>query len=171
MTKAEIRKRVRSLIDGITDKEEKSRLVAEEFLSLPELKTARTVALFASTETEPDTSYILSELSAQKKTVCLPRVVGKDMVFIAVDSSTRYKIGAFGIKEPEGDVFRGEFDVMAVPLVAFDENKNRLGHGKGYYDAYLSSHPCYTVGLAFSEQKQDVPVEPWDVPLNKIISH
>lgn len=170
MTKAEIRKRVRLLIDGLTNKEEKSRLVAEEFLSLPELKAARTVALFMSTETEPDTSFILSELLKQKKRVCLPRVAGKNMYFVEVTPATEFVSGAFGIKEPTGEKYEGGFDVMAVPLVAFDENNNRLGHGKGYYDTYLSSHSCFTVGLAFSEQKQDVPVDPWDVPLHKIIS-
>ena len=171
MTKTEIRKRVRLLIAGLTDKTEKSRLIAETFLSLPEVRAARTVALFMSTETEPDTSFIISELLSQKKTVCLPCVSGKDMFFVSVDRSTEYTVGAFGIKEPKGEMFCGDFDVMAVPLVAFDENNNRLGHGKGYYDSYLFAHPCFTVGLAFAEQKQDVPVDPWDVPLHKIISY
>ena len=28
-------------------------------------------------------------------------------------------------------------DVILVPLVAFDKNKNRLGYGMGFYDRYL----------------------------------
>lgn len=158
------------LIAALPDKAKKSRLVAETFLSLPEVKAARTIALFMATDTEPDTSAIISELLSQKKTVCLPRVNGRNMFFVAVNRSTEFTVGAFGIKEPAGEEYFGKIDVMAVPLVAFDENNNRLGHGKGYYDSYLSAHPCFTVGLAFSEQKQDVPVDPWDVPLNKIIS-
>ena len=93
------------------------------------------------------------------------------MYFVQIEKNTVFTIGAFGIKEPVGKPHLGDFDVMAVPLVAFDKSNNRLGHGKGYYDRYLSSHPCFTVGLAFSEQKNNVPTDRWDVPLNLIISY
>ena len=33
-----------------------------------------------------------------------------------------------------------EIDLLLVPLVAFDSEKNRLGHGKGYYDKYLKDY-------------------------------
>ena len=29
-------------------------------------------------------------------------------------------------------------DIVLVPLLAFDKNKNRLGYGKGFYDRYLN---------------------------------
>ena len=28
-------------------------------------------------------------------------------------------------------------DIIMVPLIAFDNQNNRLGYGKGYYDLYL----------------------------------
>ena len=171
MTKQEIRKSVLSILKNLPDRAEKSRLVSENFLALPQVRSARAVALFMSTATEPDTSYILSRLLSEKKTVCLPRVSGRDMYFVEVTPATEYVSGAFGIKEPVGEKYEGGFDVMAVPLVAFDEKNNRLGHGKGYYDRYLCAHSCFTVGLAFSEQKRDVPVDPWDVPLNLVIAY
>ena len=31
-------------------------------------------------------------------------------------------------------------DVMLVPILAFDKNKNRLGYGKGFYDRYLNKY-------------------------------
>ena len=45
-----------------------------------------------------------------------------------------------------------------VPLLAFDEYKNRLGYGKGFYDKYLNRYlrnnkKIITVGVAFSFQK------------------
>ena len=56
---------------------------------------------------------------------------------------------------------------MIVPLIAFDSENRRLGHGKGYYDRFLSSSEALKIGVAFSEQKiRRVPVEAHDVPLD-----
>ena len=55
-------------------------------------------------------------------------------------------------------------------MVAFD-GLNRLGHGKGYYDKYLSTHPCYTIGLAFDCQHIDgLQADAHDVPLDMIVT-
>ena len=65
-----------------------------------------------------------------------------------------------------------EIDVMAVPLVAFDDTGARLGYGGGNYDRYLPllRPDCLVAGVAFAEQRVDrVPVEPHDRPLPRII--
>ncbi|MDM8246369.1 5-formyltetrahydrofolate cyclo-ligase [Collinsella tanakaei] len=65
-----------------------------------------------------------------------------------------------------------EIDVMAVPLVAFDDTGARLGYGGGNYDRYLPllRPDCLVAGVAFAEQRVDrVPVEPHDRPLSRII--
>ena len=170
MTKSEIRKAVLADLKKIVDRDERSRILERTFLSLPIVAAADSVALFMSANTEPDTSGILGKLLLSDKKVFLPRVEGDEMVFVQVVENTSFSVGAFGIKEPIGEPAEPSFDVMAVPLVAFDDNGNRLGHGKGYYDRYLQKHPCYTVGLAFSEQKKDVPADPWDVKLSIILN-
>ena len=91
------------------------------------------------------------------------------MVFVEITEKTEYIPGAFGVSEPVGDPYEGPFDVMAVPLVAADEKGNRLGHGKGYYDKYLKKNPTFSVGLAFIEQKREVPSDPWDVRLDTVL--
>ena len=169
--KNELRKTVLAEVGALTDKPERSKLIAQKFLSLHAVSTAETVALFMSTELEPDTSFILSSLLKEGKKVYLPVTRGEEMYFVQATLNASYVVGAFGIKEPIGKPYYGPFDVMAVPLVAFDSDNNRLGHGKGYYDKYLSRYPSYTVGLAFSVQKKNIPVEPQDVPLDLIISY
>ena len=67
-------------------------------------------------------------------------------------------------------------DVILVPILAFDENKYRLGYGKGFYDRYLNKYlkrfkNILTVGVAFSFQKYNkLPINQNDVKLDFIIT-
>jgi len=63
-------------------------------------------------------------------------------------------------------------NVMLVPLIAFDNNKFRLGFGKGYYDRYLKKFKnILTVGVAFSFQKyHKLPINDKDIKLNYILT-
>ena len=63
------------------------------------------------------------------------------------------------------------FDFVLVPGVAFSPNGYRLGRGKGYYDKFLSKYSnLFTVGVCFREQFYlDIPTEPHDIPMHKVI--
>ena len=67
-------------------------------------------------------------------------------------------------------------DVMMVPLLVFDDNKHRLGYGKGFYDQYLNKYlkkfkNILTIGVAFSFQKHHkLPINNRDVKLNYILT-
>lgn len=41
-------------------------------------------------------------------------------------------------EDGEGRKGEGTLDLVVMPGVAFDQGMNRLGHGRGFYDAYLS---------------------------------
>ncbi len=65
------------------------------------------------------------------------------------------------------------FDMIVVPLVAFDRAGARLGYGGGCYDCYLPmlSPVCQIIGIAFDEQRVDhVPTDAHDLPLPHIVS-
>lgn len=64
------------------------------------------------------------------------------------------------------------FDVVIVPLLAFDSKLNRLGFGGGWYDRFLSVQPrAIKIGLAFNLQMADsVPTLPHDVALDMIVT-
>ena len=47
-------------------------------------------------------------------------------------------VNKFGIPEPLKIKKNYLPDIVLVPLLAFDNNKNRLGYGKGFYDKYLN---------------------------------
>ena len=67
-------------------------------------------------------------------------------------------------------------DVVLVPLLAFDNNKNRLGYGKGFYDRYLnnlkkSKNKIEAIGVAFSFQNyKKIPTSKFDFQLNKVFT-
>ncbi|PNS14633.1 5-formyltetrahydrofolate cyclo-ligase [Sphaceloma murrayae] len=76
-------------------------------------------------------------------------------------------------------------DLMLLPCVAFDEAFNRLGHGKGYYDRFLTRYfeskdksgnayrTPYLIGLALEEQllrdPHRLPVEAWDHRVDAVL--
>ena len=67
-------------------------------------------------------------------------------------------------------------NVIIVPLLSFDNNKYRLGYGKGFYDRYLNRYlkkfnNIITIGIAFSFQKyHKLPVNNNDVKLDYILT-
>ena len=102
----------------------------------------------------------------------LPKVLD-DTTIAFYQPTTSYTLGAYDILEPISNelVDPNDFDVIVIPLVAFDENCNRLGHGKGYYDRYLSKVKALKIGVAFEVQKlESIEMNEYDIPLDYIIS-
>ena len=85
------------------------------------------------------------------------------------------QVNKYGILEPIKSK-QSIPNVMLVPLLAFDNNKYRLGYGKGYYDQYLNKYlktfkNILTVGVAFSFQKyHKLPINDKDIKLNYILT-
>ena len=63
-----------------------------------------------------------------------------------------------------------------VPLVAFDNQLNRIGYGKGYYDRSLkkiskNKNKIVTIGIAYSFQRcKKIPVNKHDFKLDYIFT-
>ena len=106
------------------------------------------IMVYNAIDNEVDLSY----LNTNGKTVVYPRCVGENL--IAVNPNGFFK-GSFNIDEPIGEEFKNKIDAVLVPMCAFDENLNRLGFGKGYYDRFLNSRDCLKIGVAFSCQKTE----------------
>ena len=173
-SKSDIRRAAKSAVKALTaqQKADKSTLILSRIASSESIKSAKTVALYASLSDEVQ-SFELIELLSQTKRVVLPRVAGNDMDFYPYTPSS-LKVGAFGIEEPQGSepISPNEIDVIVVPGVAFTTDGKRCGRGKGYYDKYLSrsGFRAIKIGVCYAEQlAEDIPNEPHDIVMDYMI--
>ncbi|MGI9250167.1 MAG: 5-formyltetrahydrofolate cyclo-ligase [Pseudohongiellaceae bacterium] len=101
------------------------------------------------------------------------------ITFAPVTETTVLQKNKWGIAEPpaENRLPPAQFDLMLIPLVAFDTQCNRLGLGKGFYDKTLAfkhanpkSKPLL-VGLAHECQLLDnMPTTSHDVRLDAVVT-
>lgn len=173
-SKSDIRRAAKSAVKALTaqQKADKSTLILSKIASSESIKSAKTVALYASLSDEVQ-SFELIELLSQTKHIVLPRVAGDDMDFYPYTPSS-LKVGAFGIEEPQGSepISPDEIDVIVVPGVAFTTDGKRCGRGKGYYDKYLSrsGFRAIKIGVCYVEQlAEDIPNEPHDIVMDYMI--
>ena len=172
--KQEIRKAIRA---------EKKRIGKEELLqmSLPateqieaneQYRNANIVMLYHPLWDEVDVRPLFDRALATGKRVILPTVKGDDIIPVEITTETEWVVGDFDILEPVAEAYDGSIDLVVVPGVAFDNNRNRLGRGKGYYDRFLVQHPnAYRLGVCFKFQiVPEVPTEPFDFPMNEVIT-
>jgi len=101
---------------------------------------------------EPDTSYLLSVLHGKDKNIVVPKVSGQHLKHYLLTDSTTLKNSDWDIPEPTDgiEIPVKKIDVVFVPLLAFDEEGNRVGYGKGFYDNFLTSCRPDTVKVGLS---------------------
>lgn len=90
-------------------------------------------------------------------------------------AETALEGGPFRIPQPTAEASLVEPDVLLVPLVAADPAGNRLGQGKGHYDRALAElverKPILTIGVAWDVQiVGHLAPDPWDVPLDRVVT-
>jgi 5-formyltetrahydrofolate cyclo-ligase len=94
---------------------------------------------------------------------------------IEVDEQTLFKKNKFGIPEPINDNEKSpnEIELVIIPLLAYDVKGNRVGHGKGYYDRFLSEcrKDVIKIGFSFFEPEPEIfGVGEQDISLDYCIS-
>ena len=124
---------------------------------------------------EVDVLKILDDFERYNYTITLPRIKkNHKMDFFDWSTKEPLQINKYGIPEPLSSKIKFP-DILLVPLVAYDENYNRIGYGGGFYDRYIKNIKKYkkifTIGLAYSFQKvKKIPINKNDVKLDFIIT-
>ena len=124
---------------------------------------------------EIDDLDILNFFRNKKANISLPIIrKNNQMDFYEWINKDPLKINMYGIAEPIS-VKKIYPDIMFVPLVAYDDDLNRLGYGGGFYDRYLEKiskiKKILKIGLGFSYQElKKIPINKYDKKLDLIIT-
>jgi 5-formyltetrahydrofolate cyclo-ligase len=190
--KAALRDRIRARRRARTaaERAEVARALVGIVVELPEIQSARCVALYAATPAEPQTAPVRAALRRLGIGVVLPLVrpgglewawdTGDELA--GEDLTGRGRSAArIGGPEPAGPSLgpRGVLaaDVVLAPALAVDTLGTRLGQGGGYYDATLPLlDPAVPVlAVVHDDEVLDASVEPLpfedhDVPVDGAVT-
>lgn len=156
-------------------REASDRKICERIISLPEYQEAGTLFTFVGTKDEIDTMALIEDALKEGKRVGVPRSGdGGIMAVYGITGKDDLKPGRFGILEPVESaelIPIEEIDFCVIPCLACDLKGNRLGHGGGYYDRYLSRRRMATVVVCYHELVlPEVPVMEHDVPVDRVVT-
>jgi 5-formyltetrahydrofolate cyclo-ligase len=138
-----------------TDRGVRSARIWARIVSLLEGMETRTVMLFESLPSEPDTSAWGDGFRHHGIEVFVPEVDGPDL------------------RVMPGDVDPSTLDVVIVPGLAFTPGGARLGQGGGHFDRFLLRlrPDCVTIGVCFREQLlEQLPRAAHDVQVDYVVT-
>lgn len=181
--KAALRARFRAYREGLSaeDYAARSAAISARILALPEVAQAATVHCYwpLLERGEVDVRPVIEGLRAAGKQIVLPvvetfeRGTPPRLRHVALESPEAMQTNRWAIAEPVGGkrVSIERLDVVVVPALGAGRNGHRLGHGHGYYDAFLRRVAVPTVGAVYAASLVEaVPAEPHDVPLTIIVT-
>ena len=163
------------------DRETASQIISDKVFRSRDFLAAKNVGLYLPMRDEVDPTEIIERAWRANKRVFCPVVSANgQMNFHHLGRDTALLRNGFGIWEPVNDkiVPPRQLDIVITPLVAFDENRNRIGMGGGYFDrrfAFLRHRKNWLrpklIGVAYACQKvEKIQTNPWDIRLYSVIS-
>ncbi|MBO5137134.1 MAG: 5-formyltetrahydrofolate cyclo-ligase [Spirochaetaceae bacterium] len=171
--------------------QEEAQKAANIFLCSSIFKKAKGILAYAATQNELSIDIIIQAALKYGKMVALPKTekTTTNMNFFVLDSKKTLQeqliLGNFDIREPAPYLYSIEQKnlpsptIILIPGVAFTVNGFRLGHGKGYYDYYLSSFLNQKknttvkefVGCCYNQQiVKYIPTETHDISMDYILT-
>lgn len=171
--RAEIKQRIQSLTPAYCHMSDLA--ICRRILTLPEYQKASCIFCYVSTEKEVNTRPLIKNAWLLGKRIAVPKCVSQGiMELFEIRSWKDLEPGSYQIPEPKASctpINPSEIDFAIIPCLSCDRQKNRLGHGGGYYDRYLhgANFPC----AAVCREKlllRHVCHEPHDHPVDMVIS-
>ena len=161
-------------------KVEFSAKICETILAMPAAQTAQTIAAYAWMGDEVRLDVAVDAWRARGTHVLFPCSTGNRVMYfheLGPDDKPDWYLEPgklFEDPDAENAVPPSEFDLVIIPGVAFDNQRNRCGYGGGYYDTLLEQlegTDCAMIAVAFDEQfVEQVPVGEFDRPMPMIVT-
>jgi len=182
MTKQEIRNHYLTLRLSLPDSEYKklSQNICDVFFESIDFTSIQIIHVFLpiKSKKEPDTWLIIEKLRGEfpQIHISIPRLIDDTrLTNYYFESGDQLKENKWGVLEPQfGKITPvDKIDLVIVPMIAADQNGNRVGYGKGYYDRFLNEcrADCNNVGLSIFEPVERISnITSFDVKLDFIIT-
>jgi len=173
-----LRQRRRDLPDATRSAHDQA--IRQHLLQAIRSQSVSAIACYWPFDGEPDLLPLCKQLMNDDCKIALPVVSGHNdcsMNFYRWDAGTPLRQNKYGISEPPKTVSMplAGFDMLLMPLVAYDNTGNRMGMGSGYYDRHLESlrdkQRPLRIGIAYSLQEVDpISRNDWDIPLHGLVN-
>lgn len=176
MDKKVYRKRAKDILIALSEKQlvEKSQALSENLKVLFKdinSKHLKNGLIGAYAPIQQEVLWYLS-FSQGEYRFCVPHIFADaQMEYHEIDLSI-IKDRSLGLELEEH--YRKEVsipEVLLIPGLAFTEQGERLGRGKGYFDRYLSKYDGVKVGVCFSDQVfKQIPTDEHDELLDYLVT-
>jgi len=177
-----LRKNARAARAGLSEdeRERASEKIADTVIRSSWFRRSKLVACYLPMPEEVDTWTLIDRAWRMKKRIFAP-IIKKNlaMQFCELTAESKLVFNQYGLREPQdGEIIEPRaLDLVITPVVAFDDDCNRLGMGGGYFDRTFSflRHRQYLfhpklIGLAFSCQRvEKIAPNPWDIRVFRVI--
>ena len=182
----QLRQELRSKRKAINSKQqaEASISLLRNLIKYPAFLKAKRIAVYLASNGEMDLQPLIHQAWAMNKEVYLPVIKSKqtrELWFIRYTPDTHLIQNRYKILEPDPHqnprLAAHLLDIVFMPLVGFDADKNRLGMGGGFYDttfAFKKQKPKskpLLIGVAHECQRAEkIDAEEWDVGLDLVVT-
>ena len=152
--------------------EDLSKSIFKHFLEAFDMSKVKNVHIFLpiKQKNEVSTWDFIRYFWDKGISVFVPKMVQNEIRTIQLKPDTPLKENGWGMLEPEDDFVEDiKYDIVITPLLYCDNNGNRVGYGKGFYDMFFSKidHNALKVGVSFfppvalisDVSEQDVPLD------------
>ena len=126
---------------------------------------------------EIDLSPLIDEVLSRKGLICINKTDFKNhsLTPYLYSQQNKFELSDFGIPEPSNGktISPSEIHYVIVPLLAFDNNGNRVGYGKGFYDVFLSecNKSATFIGVNhFDDSIQINDIQKHDIALHYVVT-
>ena len=153
-----------------------SKSIFKQFLGAFDMSKVKNVHIFLpiKQKNEVSTWEFIEYFWDKGISVFVPKMAQNEIKTIQLKPDTPLKENGWGILEPEDDFVEDiKYDIVITPLLYCDNQGNRVGYGKGFYDMFFSKtdRNALKVGVSFFSPAALISdVSEQDVPLDYLVT-